>query len=304
MPLTMHTAPAASPVLVTGATGFIGAHVVQRLNNNGVPVIALSRSTPQHTLAVSRQTRSIQCDLLDARDVESLVRTHRPTTCIHAAWDVAHPEYLDSHANQKWVQASLHLARCLLEHGCRWLGVCGTHIEPVRNAPPKNRYAGAKATLRHRLCELVGDRMTICWWRIFQPYGEGERADRFVPSLLQALTSGQRLLVRQPQARRDFIHVSDVASAMTASHSRELGGVLDVGAGRLHAIRDVAIKAARCLDAEHLLDFAPANDERDANVPADTSLLGGLAAWQPEIDLDVGLEQLSRAYSLPLRATA
>jgi nucleoside-diphosphate-sugar epimerase len=254
----------------------------------------------------------MECDLLDRAGVKFVIDEHRPRACIHCAWDVARDDYLHSAENQRWTAASLHLAQSLKQAGCSWLGVCGTHLEPVDRCPPCNRYAAAKSTLRHRLFDLASappsPGMRICWWRIFQPYGPGERASRFIPSMLDALSRGRRFLVRQPQAQRDFIHARDVAAAIATSLENQSSGVFDVGSGHVQPLRDVAMLAARICDRPDLMDFAALDEgsNRDGHLAAcaDIAALQSSTGWRPRVSLEAGLRDLAQQHTSFLRATA
>lgn len=295
-------------VMLTGASGFIGSHVLRALAQRDVRAIAVVR--PESRSSTSRAVHAcaanvVECDLLNPMSVEAVVTAHRPSACIHAAWDVARPDYLTHPDNQRWVQASLHLASCLKANGCRWLGVVGTYLEPTGSAQPPNRYAAAKVTFRHRLTELAGESMSVCWWRLFQPYGPGERESRLIPSMLKSFGLGMRYLVKQPEARRDFIHVEDVAAAIIQSFERSIGGLFDLGSGSLHRLHEVANRMSQAMNSEHLLEFSPLEFTTPESAhPADIAALRVLADWSPRISLDAGLHALAAAARTPLRATA
>ena len=252
-----------APVLVTGATGFIGRRVIRRLVEHGVSVVAVG---------------SHDCNLLDTAQVARLVRSHRPARCIHAAW-IARGAYRDDPSNAAWVQATLQLANALRQNGCRWLGVFGSCIESAEDGACL--YARAKHATRTALASL--QEVKLCWWRVHQPYGPGEPDDRLIPSAIQAALTGDRIHLREPESVKDFIHVDDIAEAVRLSMEHELSGVHDLGTGRLHRLQDVC---------DHLFDSAHGRT-RHLEPVGDPGLSHGSAlsevGWKPRFMLDEGL---------------
>jgi nucleoside-diphosphate-sugar epimerase len=305
MPLDPPIVSDSRPLMVTGASGFIGSRVVAELETRGEHVLAVVRQREPHMPTVSGTTRPestveyVECDLLNRAAVAHLIERHRPQACIHAAWDVGDPDYMSSAANQEWVRASLHMAGHMMRWGCKWLGFCGTHIEPPEPCGPANRYAAAKATLRHRLHDLASTFNPPCriaWFHIFQPYGPGEPAHRFLPSLITAAVSGEEFELKHPHALRDFVHVDDIASAIAEASQNRLRGRFDIGTGRVRFLHEIASIVERLAGAKacvHWRNEASRGPSLDpVNRVANIQPLVDETGWRPTIDLEAGLREL------------
>lgn len=301
MPLEPAIVSDSRPLMVTGAGGFIGSHIVAELDARGEHVLAVVRRRLAHMNPARSEGKVeyVECDLRNRSAVVHLIERHRPEACVHAAWDVASPHYMTSPLNQDWVRISLHMAGHLMRCGCRWLGFCGTHIEPAEPCGPSNRYAAAKATLRHRVQELASSHEPSCrvaWFHIFQPYGPGERDDRLIPSLIAAAINGEAFELKDPNALRDLIHVHDVARAVAEAAQNRLRGRFDVGTGRVRFLHEVAALVHRIAGSQGTVHLA-ADDERarpvdPVNRVANVQPLTDETGWRPTLELETGLQSL------------
>ncbi len=288
------------PVLVTGARGFIGSQILRRLrerrsvDGSDLPaIVGLVRSAPLDG--------DVACDLHDGDAVRELIAALRPSACIHAAWEIDPAKYRSDERNDRWIDTTMLLADALADAGCRWFGAFGTCIETPAVDPSASRYALAKTTLRERLlAHPIADR--LCWWRLFQPYGPGEDAIRFVPSMLRTLIAQQPFTVNAPADARDFIHVSDIAECAVACVMREPVGDFELGTGEATTLEEAARLAAELLRADRLVRtraITESERQKAAHIVARPQPLIDATGWQPKIGLRGGLAALiARARAL------
>ena len=90
-------------ILLTGATGFIGKHVAERLITKGIDFVTVGRNSPN----INKE--HINADLLLTNNFDQILETAQATHLIHLAWYAEHGKYWTSPLNDKWAEATLKL---------------------------------------------------------------------------------------------------------------------------------------------------------------------------------------------------
>lgn len=293
-------------VLLTGASGFIGASLTRLLVSEGCRVHALARpgSNLERIQDLSGGALSIELgDVLTPDQMTQVVARVQPELCFHLAWYAEPGVYQTSPLNIPYVAASLDLASQLAAAGCRRLVVAGTCAEydadngylaessPTR---PATLYAASKValhTLLARLAERIG--LEVTWPRIFYVYGPGEDARRFIPAVINAVLAGEPTRLTPGEQVRDYLHVDDVASALWALARSSLTGAVNVGSGNPVTNRDIALRIGDILQRPELVKFGDlAYRPGDPMfVCANNRLLLSGTDWRPRYDIDAGLCQ-------------
>jgi nucleoside-diphosphate-sugar epimerase len=291
-------------VFVTGAPGFIGSHVVRRLLLNGHTVHAAVRpSTSLARLAdVAESIEWMHCDLTDSDRLRTLVLRVRPDACTHLAWYAEPGQYLRSTENLRMLVAGIELARTLADSGCSRLLATGTCFEydteqgylsestPTR---PVTLYAATKLALHlalDRFSHTVG--MPVVWARIFYLYGPQEDERRLVPTVIRTLAQGRQAELTSGEQVRDYLHVADVASAITTLLETDAVGAVNVGSGQPVTVRHVAEVIGRTIGRTDLLAFgARAADPDDPPfICANSRQLRESTSWTPAYTLERGIQ--------------
>jgi len=305
-------------VLVTGAAGFIGAHVCRRLLADGHRVTAVVEPglpTPRLDPVRTRLTL-VECDLFRCDD-EGLRRLGNGIDrAIHAAWYAVPGKYLTSPANLDALAGSLRLFAALWSAGCRSITGIGTCLEyrmadrPLREddpCDPSILYAAAKLSTwltGRELARILGGR--LAWARLFYLYGPEEAPARLIPDLAGNLLRGQRVAVTEGRQVRDYLHVEDVASAITAIATGEADGVFNVGSGEPRTVREIIATLAAYTGGADRVDYGarPANLMDPPYIVADTTRVRSETNWKPAYTLESGLAQTVAWWKEKIAATA
>jgi len=273
-------------VLVTGASGFIGRRAVAGMRARGMDVHALSRSG----ICAGPGVADHVADLFDPIAVERVLADLRPTHLLHLAWNVEHGAFWEAEANDAWVEAGLRLADSFVRHGGRRFVAAGSCAEYLWDGSPcseattpltgPSRYGRAKHRL-HALLEsgAVESGLEVAWGRVFFVYGSGEDRRKLFSSTIDALVAGERVRVRTPNRRLDFIHVDDVAAAFVELVAHAGTGAVNVASGVGTPVWRAIELLAETLGVAVTMDRS--GDGGEADVTAETDRISALCDWRP-----------------------
>lgn len=289
-------------VLVTGATGLIGRHVVNALMERGAEVHAVTRSLAHET--TNGEVRWHKANLLDHRERTQLLDSAGAQTIVHCAWVTEHGAFWTAPENLDWAAATLALVSEGYERGAKRIVGVGTWAEytwdgaePLSEATtplqPATLYGIAKDSTR-RLLEAFAatTKLSFAWARVAMLYGAGEHEDRFVASLARALTKGQPARMSSGAAVRDFMDARDVGAAIAALAMSKVTGAVNIGSGQRVSLLEVGRTLARLANAPQLLQpgaFADRPGE-PATLALDVKRLTQEVGFTPRIALEQGLK--------------
>jgi nucleoside-diphosphate-sugar epimerase len=288
-------------VLVTGAAGCIGSHVVPQLAARGWEVHGVtSRETPPSGPGVIWH----RADLLDSRERDALVRAANASHLLHLAWFLAPGRWATAPENFAWVEASLALLRAFRAQGGGRVVTSGSCLEYDWNygycaedrtpRTPRTAYGVCKDALQSLTSALTaGTAMTSAWGRIFFVYGPREHPDRLVASVTRSLLAGEPALCSHGRQIRDYLFVRDVADAFVALLESDVTGPLNIASGQPVALKDIVSRIGDIIGRPELIRLGgvPAAPTDTPLVVADVTRLSEALGWRPRHDLDTGLRQ-------------
>jgi nucleoside-diphosphate-sugar epimerase len=230
-------------VLVTGATGYVGLHVVQALAEMGADVIAISRSG-EHP---DPRVESVVCDFADI-DAQRLAEWGLPEVVVHLAWTEGFNHDAASHIDM--LPLHVRFVRRVLEGGARQFVGLGTmhevgywegEIDEATPNQPRSMYGIAKNALREA-ARLESEKAgTIFQWlRAYYILGDDERNNSLFSKILRWEAEGKDTFpFNSGRNQYDFIDVRLLARQIAAaSLQTEVRGVIDCCSGQPVALRD------------------------------------------------------------------
>jgi dTDP-6-deoxy-L-talose 4-dehydrogenase (NAD+) len=238
-------------VLVTGASGFIGRHVVTQLLARGHEVIAVGRDEARaRRQSWFESVRFIACDIHGPLD-RPAERFGQPQAVMHLAWPGL-PNYGALFHFEETLPADYRFLKALVQGGVGQLLVTGTCFEYGMQSgalaeqlptAPANPYALAKDTLRKQLQSLQQHHpFTLQWARLFYMYGEGQSPTSLLAQLDRALDDGDTSFnMSGGEQLRDYLPVEEVAARSVALLEHPgCNGVVNICSGTPTSVRSLA----------------------------------------------------------------
>jgi nucleoside-diphosphate-sugar epimerase len=299
-----------SRVLVTGATGLIGANLLPRLTALGCDVGAVVRPSDEASPTWPRTTR-ILADLRDPRATAASVRSFRPTHVVSAAMPSGHATTPRARreAVEVGVLATALLLDLAVELAVRRFVQVGSSLEygpsdrPLREDDPlqPSTFRGVVKAAASMLClqrARTGEVSAVVV-RPFSVYGPWEGEERLMPTALRAALLGRPLALTASNPVRDFVFVDDVVDGIVAAlraGDEVSGRAVNLGTGVETSNREVVPIVERITGRRIALALAP-HPPRPPDArhwSADPTLARDLLGWVAKTDLATGLAATAR----------
>ncbi len=231
-------------VVVTGAGGYVGRHVVTALLDQGADVVATVR--PGSRADVDSRATVVTADVLDpAFEVSDLV--HGADGVIHLAWQDGFAHNAPSHMLQ--LSNHFRLLEKFTDAGISRLAVLGSMHEvgywegAVTAETPTNPitlYGIAKDALRRSTLLHLGSRVTVQWLRCFYILGDDRNNQSIFTKLLAADERGDKTFpFTSGKTLYDFIDVAELAHQIaTVSLMPDVSGVINCATGEPVSLAD------------------------------------------------------------------
>lgn len=299
-------------LLVTGATGFLGAHLLQRLageEDASVAVLLRPGADAWRIEHLRPRLKEIVGDLKTPGSYAAAVREFAPDAVAHLAWSGVGNRYRNELSQvEDNLLATLELVQVAGEAGCRvWLGMgsqaeygpLNARIDEESPTRPTTLYGAAKLSagvLAGQLCRQADVRFV--WLRLFSSYGPLDDPGWMIPSLILKLLRRERPSLTEGTQRWDYIYAADVAEAIHLTlRTPEASGVYNLGSGEAHSLRRVVESVRDLIDPSLPLGFGevPFREDQVMHLEAETARLRALG-WSPRVGLPEGLAKTVEWY--------
>jgi nucleoside-diphosphate-sugar epimerase len=235
-------------VLVTGATGFVGRHLVAALLARGCDVRAVARNTDTAaTMPWISDVEFVAADI-HAADLDIAALTDGIDVLAHLAWPGL-PNYRALFHFEHNLMADYRFIKSAVEAGVAQVLVTGTCFEyGMQSGPlgesvepqPSNPYGLAKHTLHLFLQNLQQEKpFTLQWARLFYLHGEGQNPNSLLAALDRAIDAGETSFnMSGGEQLRDFLPIASAADYLaTIVHQRDFNGVINCASGQPVSVR-------------------------------------------------------------------
>ncbi len=224
-------------VLVTGAGGYIGRHVVKALLERGAEVIATDFNIDE----IDPRAKRIKADIFSGSE-DIFAELGSPDACIHMAWKDGFVHNSDAHMGL--LSKHYEFIKNMTEGGLKQLAVMGTMHEVGyfegaidENTPcnPISMYGIAKDALRRSTFLMLKDKdVVLQWLRAYYIYGDDKKNNSIFAKLTFAAEEGKKTFpFTTGKNKYDFIQVDELAEQIAASVMQtEIDGIINCCTGK------------------------------------------------------------------------
>jgi UDP-glucuronate 4-epimerase len=304
-------------VLVTGAAGFIGSTLCERLLGEGRSVVGLDNFDPYYSESHKQANRTaalqshrfelVRADLRDTAAVSAIFTAHPIDAVVHLAALAGVRPSLERPA--EYADVNVRGTGVLLEAAVRAGGprvvfassssVYGERSDgPFRESDPVERpvspYAATKRAgelLAHTFYHAWG--LSVTCARIFTAYGPRQRPDLAIRKFADLMLAGKALPVfGDGSSQRDFTYVDDLVEGLVRAIDRDLGfALLNFAGGRTVTVLEVVSALERELGVTAEIDWQPEQTGDVRRTWGDISAARVELGYQPVIGFDEGLRR-------------
>ena len=298
--------------LITGAAGFLGSNIANRLAREGHQVRGiddLSTGDPQALSADVHFTRG------DVNDRPKLWTLLQEVDCVyHLAARVSVPESIlyPREYNAVNVGGTVSLMEAMRDVGVKRVvfassgAIYGNQdIQPLTEGQtprPNSPYAVSKLAAEYYIRTIGGlwGIETVCL-RIFNAYGPGQHLPASNPPVVpyflrQAVRNGTLVIKGDGNQTRDYVYVDDVVSAMVgAATAPDLNGlVINIGSGNETNIRSLANLVLKVTGSQTNIIYNTQTSGGVSRLCANLSLAANKLNYNPSVTLEQGLRSCLR----------
>ena len=293
---------------VTGASGFIGRALVDRLRASGCSVLAVGRAGS----ALPDDVQQLRVDTFSPTALRTALRGRSFDILFHLAAYGVDPEDRDADTMQAVnVAATGALVEAAAACGARgvvYAGSCAEYAggdEPiVENAPltTTNIYGASKAAGGMWGAALAARaKLPFCWLRLFGVYGPGEAPYRLVPYVIARLGRSESVDLTPGAQLRDLMYIDDVVTGLMRAADmtqKSLPGPFNLCTGTAVAIRDVALAVAAAVkQPQTLLAFGarPYRPDEAMSIVGAPERFRQASGFAPAVGLAEGIRRMVAA---------
>lgn len=294
-------------ILVTGASGFIGKHLIQKLLKYSYKIICLDLVFDNNFVSeFDGKLEMITGNLMDISFIMTIIQKHSPDYVFHLAGlknrTNSLPEFKSS--NDINYLVTLKLFETLLEcQNLKLVTILGTIEEYGSANSPFNEETQELPNSAYGLSKLSATKLALIFHHQFNlpvvimrpsiAYGPGQGEEMFIPALVKTLIGKNAFKMTEGKQLRDFIYIDDLTDALikVINNNKIKGQVLNIASGTSVRIKDIALQIAEITNSVEFLKLGeiPYRGSEIMNYTVNISKALSLLQWYPKTNLNSGL---------------
>ena len=286
-------------ILLTGATGFLGSHLLERLLDFGYKVIILKRSF-SNTSRIEHLIDIVKVYDVDMVPVEKAFEEQDIDTVIHTATNYGR----NSEAVSQIVDDNLVFSLKVLEAAATFGVSAFFNTDTLQTRHLSNYTLSKKQFVEWLNVFSDSKRIKVVNLKLEHMYGPGDDAKKFVVWLMEQMLSDNNAIdLTKGEQKRDFVYIDDIVNAylllLQQVESLPCMVEFDVGTGTQVTIRDFVLKLKDSIESRTGKSITPRLNfgtvpYRDGEVMEVVEHVKPLfdIGWKPKMELSKGIDML------------
>jgi len=296
--------------LVTGSSGFVGSHLVERLLESGYEVVGIDCFSDYYPEEIKRTNISnalhqanfklIENDILSIYEFPEVdyVFHLAAQAGVRSSWGNNFEIYTRNNigVTQKLLEfyKGSEIRKFIYASSSSVYGKVELPMRECSMLRPDSPYGVTKLAAEN-LCYLyfTNYQIPVISLRYFTVYGPRQRPDMAINIFVQAVMNGEEITVYgDGEQSRDFTYVNDAVEAtIIAAGSNTVGSVLNIGGGSRITINELIKQIERTTDKKALVRYIGGQKGDVRDTLADLSKTSETLKWEPSIDIKEGLKR-------------
>lgn len=295
-------------VLVTGAYGFIGSHLIKKLmkDNASIAVIVREHSNPWRVQEYLPHLKKYEANIQSRTDICRIIHDFQPDYIFHlAAYGTDPNNRNDLLAFETNILGTMNILFAAKDTNCQKIICLGSSseygdkqelIHEKMLLEPIDIYGSTKAAatiISHQLAQEY--KLPIITLRAFNIFGEAEDSHKLFSHIIGKVLRGEPVKLTTCDQYRDYSYVGNIVDGLllAATYEGNNNMILNIASGTARPLRNFVDLIYQYLDTEQvpLYGAIPKREhERNAPIP-DITKIQEVLNWTPAVSVEEGLKK-------------
>lgn len=292
-------------VIITGANGFIGRHLVQEMSRQGVKVTAIVRN--KGVLDGCQDEKVVVVEVTDYAQADLQYSSY--DAFYHLAWAGVDSKQKNNLSLQlDNISLAISAMQLACRYGCKkFIGagsiaeyrLCGHLVTCSERQMPADCY-GAVKTASFYMLEVLARQMEMpfIWAVLPSTFGEGSEDNNIIMYAIKELLAGRRPRFGPLTQMWDFLYITDVARALRMLGERGIGGkIYGIGSGNYKSLKEYVMEVRDIIDPKLELGIGEFSDNKGVlSSCMETYDLKKDTGFYPEVTFEEGISRTVEYY--------